>query len=169
MLKIKRFFWHGWYPSKPSERLIMNSRLEEAEASLVDGYVRLMRCALLTLVAGLASGSQCAVASQDLSDDPADLIARAVALEHGEGVSKDEQQAFELYCQAARAGSAEAQFSLGWMYANARGILRDDATAALLFDLAARQGHQHAEKIRTPVRPARRMPPDCMKPSKRYP
>lgn len=143
----------------------MNSRLEEAEASLVDGYVRLMRCALLTLVAGLASGSQCAVASQDLSDDPADLIARAVALEHGEGITKDEQQALDLYCRAARAGSAEAQFSLGWMYANGRGILRDDAMAALLFDLAARQGHQHAEKIRIYFGQQADVLPDCMKPA----
>lgn len=143
----------------------MNSRVEKAESSSEGAYVNLMRCVLLILGVGLASGFQCAVASQDLPGDPADLIARAVALEHGEGITKDEKQALDLYCRAARTGSAEAQFSLGWMYANGRGVPRDDAMAALLFDLAARQGHLHAEKIRTYFGQPADTLPDCLKPA----
>lgn len=131
----------------------------------------LLRCALVvTLAACLIGGSHFAYATMELSPNDLDnLMLRAVALEHGEGVSKDEQQAFELYCQAARAGSAEAQFSLGWMYANARGVPRNDATASLLFDLAARQGHQHAAKIRLLFGQPAEMPPNCMKAEKEQP
>ena len=38
---------------------------------------------------------------------------------------------------AARYGDAEAQYSLGWMYANGRGIVRDDAVASSLLGMAA--------------------------------
>ena len=75
------------------------------------------------------------------------LRTQARAYELGEGVPKDAAQAVELYCTAARLGDAEAQFSLGWMYANARGVARDDALASYFFSLAARQGHEHALKM----------------------
>jgi TPR repeat protein len=55
-------------------------------------------------------------------------------------VPKDAARAARLYCDGARAGDAEAQFNLGWMYANGRGIERDDARAAYFFNLAAKQG-----------------------------
>ncbi len=76
----------------------------------------------------------------------ADLVAQAVAYEHGEGVPKDQLKAAALYCEAARDGDPEAQYSLGWMYANGRGVPRDDAVAASFFALAAAAGHAGAEK-----------------------
>lgn len=99
-----------------------------------------------------------------VQDGPVQLVARAVALEHGEGIEKDTKRAFELYCLAAREGNAEAQFSLGWMYANARGVERDDAMAALFFDMAAERGHEHAIKLRRLFGDRADSPPDCMKP-----
>lgn len=92
------------------------------------------------------------------------LVAQAVALEHGEGVEKDPKKAFELYCLAAREGNAEAQYSLGWMYANARGVERNDAMAALFFDMAAERGHEHALKLRQRFGDRADSPPDCMRP-----
>ena len=56
-------------------------------------------------------------------------------------------RAASLYCEAALAGNAEAQFSLGWMYANGRGVDRDDGTAAAFFALAAAQGHDYAQRM----------------------
>ena len=53
-----------------------------------------------------------------------DLVAlrdAARAAENGEGVAKDPARAAQLYCEGARHGDADAQFGLGWMYANARG------------------------------------------------
>ena len=79
--------------------------------------------------------------------DIAVLREQARSFEHGEGVSKDLARATEMYCNAARAGDAESQFSLGWIYANGRGVRRDDALAAYFFSLAAEQGHSHARRM----------------------
>jgi hypothetical protein len=92
------------------------------------------------------------------------LVEQAIALEHGEGVARDQRRAGLLYCDAARAGDADAQFSLGWMYANGRGVPRDDEIAAGLFTLAAAQGHPHAaQMLRFVGAPGDRLP-ECMKP-----
>jgi TPR repeat protein len=42
-------------------------------------------------------------------------------------------------------------YSLGWMYANGRGVARDDAYAATLFEMALAKGHVGAEKARSAV------------------
>jgi soluble lytic murein transglycosylase-like protein len=68
------------------------------------------------------------------------LRKEALAHEHGEGVPKDAARAAKLYCDGARAGDAEAQFNLGWMYANGRGIERDDARAAYFFQPGGEAG-----------------------------
>jgi TPR repeat protein len=69
----------------------------------------------------------------------------AARYEHCEGVAKDAFHAYELYCVAAREGDAEAQYALGWLYANSRGVARSDELAALFFTLAAEQGHAQAK------------------------
>jgi TPR repeat protein len=90
------------------------------------------------------------------------LVADAVAFEHGEGVPKDMLKAAGLYCTAARAGNAEAQFNLGWMYANGRGVPKDDAAAGALFALAAQSGHAQARTMVSHIG-ARGELPDCMR------
>lgn len=92
-----------------------------------------------------------------------DLVREAVALEHGEGVPKDQARAMSLYCHAARLGDAEAQYSLGWMYANGRGIERDDAIAAAFFDMAAKQGHAQAARMRGFITIGASKLPACMR------
>lgn len=72
------------------------------------------------------------------------FVLLATAYEHGEGVARDMDSAYFLYCIAAREGSADAQYALGWMYANGRGTNRDENTAASLFQLAAQVGHVQA-------------------------
>ena len=47
--------------------------------------------------------------------------------------------------EAAEQGLAEAQFDLGWMYAQGRGVIRDDAAAAKWYRKAADQGFSHAQ------------------------
>ena len=52
-------------------------------------------------------------------------------------------------CTARRpAGSAEAMYSLGWMYANGRGVPRDDGHRCHLLRDGALQGHEGAGKAR---------------------
>ena len=125
---------------------------------------RAVHAAVVLLFALCAS----AVHADDAADD--DLSGRIVALrmearayEHGEGVAKDAQHAIALYCQASRLGDAEAQFNLGWMYANGRGIPRDNRMASLFFGLAAAQGHEYAKKMLAFVGPAAADPPVCLK------
>jgi hypothetical protein len=93
---------------------------------------------------------------------PTDLVAQAVAYEHGEGVPRDQLKAAALYCEAARDGDPEAQYSLGWMYANGRGVPRDDAVAASFFALAAAAGHAGAVKAQSFVGEERGRLPGCM-------
>ena len=105
------------------------------------------------------------------SDDDAvaGLVAKAMALEHGEGVPKDPLTAAALYCVAARAGYAEAQYNLGWMYANGRGVDKDDAIASSFFALAAKSGHEYAQKMLARTGPSQGEFPECMKPPERPP
>ncbi len=97
-------------------------------------------------------------------NDPPDLLARALAFEHGEGVAQDRLKAAALYCDAARGGDAEAQFRLGWMYANGRGLVHDDAIAAAFFALAADQGHAAAQQALRFVGTETAPLPECMRP-----
>lgn len=89
----------------------------------------------------------------------------AKALEYGDGMPRDEVAAARLYCRAARYGDAEAQYSLGWMLTNARGIQRNDAEAAHMFAAAAEQGMEQAQNMLntmggTPLGD----PPPCLRP-----
>ncbi|WP_295762716.1 transglycosylase SLT domain-containing protein [Undibacterium sp.] len=76
-----------------------------------------------------------------------ELTELARRYENAEGVSRDYQRAFDLYCQAAKAGWPEAQYALAWMYANARGLARNDQAAQQLFQLAAEQGHRQSMEL----------------------
>ena len=86
------------------------------------------------------------------------------ALEHGEGVPKDPAKAAALYCEGAKAGDPEAAYSLGWMYANGRGVPRDDSLAAFFFDFAVAKDHGPSRQmLRFISTPAAAMP-KCMEP-----
>lgn len=90
------------------------------------------------------------------------LVEQAIAYEHGEGVPKSPIKAASLYCEAARLGDAEAQFALGWMFANGRGVNHDDAIATALFRRAAARGHAQAERMLRFVSDPEERLPACM-------
>ena len=126
-----------------------------------------MRGGLAAAAFLLVACAQPAVA--EIEADTADRLAAlrndARAREHGEGVPRDPVRAAALYCEAARLGDAEAQFSLGWMYANGRGIGRDNRMASLFFAMAAEQGHEYAKKMLAFVGPSGSTAdlPECMR------
>jgi hypothetical protein len=91
------------------------------------------------------------------------LREQARALEHGEGVAKDPARAIELYCQGAKAGDPEARYSIGWMFANGRGVPRDDGIAAYFFTLAADQGHAPSRNMLRFVGTPAAETPECMR------
>lgn len=97
---------------------------------------------------GWALGAFIALVSSASMADTSAQKEKAVALrqegrtfEYGEnGMKRDPEKAVELYCEAARLGDIEAQYNLGWMLANGRGVPKDEATAAYFFTMAAKQG-----------------------------
>ena len=102
------------------------------------------------------------------SDEPpeariAALRLDAVAFEHGNGQPRDGLRAAALYCQAAKLGDAASQFDLGWMYANGRGVQRDDALAAYFFQTAAAQGLPQAIAMLKRVGEPGVEVPECMR------
>lgn len=117
--------------------------------------------AVLALVGGLVAGLHFDATARTSASR--ELVERAVAYEHGEGVPKDQQRAVTLYCEAARSGDPEGQFGLGWMYANGRGVARDDRIAAGLFALAAQRGHEHAQRMLGLLGEEDRRLPECMR------
>lgn len=94
----------------------------------------------------------------------AELREQAIAYEHAEGVPRDPQRAVALYCASARLGDMLAQYNLGWMYANGRGVARDDATAAFFFQAAAEQGLAVAARMLQVVGGHSDVIPACMHP-----
>ncbi|BCB26554.1 lytic transglycosylase [Sulfurimicrobium lacus] len=101
------------------------------------------------------------------SDNPKALVDMAVKYEHAEGVQQDYKKAVDLYCRAARLGYADAQYALGWMYANGRGVPKDDGVAAQLFAMAAEQGHQYARVMMRYTKANTTTPlPACLLPEK---
>ena len=91
------------------------------------------------------------------------LREEARAYEHGEGVTKNLARAAEIYCSGALAGDPEARYSIGWMYANGRGVPRDDAIASYFFTLASDQGHTPSTNMLRFVGPPAAEPPECMR------
>jgi TPR repeat protein len=63
----------------------------------------------------------------------------------GYGVSKDEKQAAYWYRRAAEQGLAEAQYSLGRLYARGKGVPHDEEQATMWVRSAASQGFPPAE------------------------
>ena len=122
-------------------------------------------CAILGLLAAGAALAAEPLVAYDANASPRELVVLALAHEHGEGVPKDLVKAAFFYCEAARRGDAEGQYGLGWMYANGRGLPHDDAFAASLFELAAAQGHAHAQRMQRFVGDAVDRLPDCMQPA----
>jgi len=91
------------------------------------------------------------------------LLLEAIAYEHGEGVPRNPVRAAALYCKGARLGDAQAQYNLGWMHANGRGVERSDRLAAFFFQAAAEQGLEAAQRMLKVVGGPTAEVPDCMR------
>ena len=128
------------------------------------------RFKLFVLTTALLANSLAVADSRQPSTESANrnaaaLVTDAARYEHAEGVPRDFGRAIELYCAAARAGNADGQYGLGWMYANGRGVTRDDAVAAHLFNLASQQGHVQAQNMQKLASTAKPVVPPCLVPA----
>lgn len=100
-----------------------------------------------------------------IREAPATQAEWATRYEHGESVPQDFDRALRLYCAAARRGHVAAQYQLGWMYANGRGVARDDAQAAAWFRRAAAKGDPPSRRMLALVDdPAKVKPARCAEP-----
>ena len=82
------------------------------------------------------------------------LLEEGARYEHAEGVVRDSVAAQRAYCRAIGLGSSDAMIRLAWMYANGRGVSRDDGIAAGLFQKAADTGNPMGERLAKMVRSA---------------
>lgn len=57
----------------------------------------------------------------------------------------NDKNSFERYSKAAEQGEAEAQFTLGWIYSEGKGMKQDKKQAFDWFSKAAEQGHPEAQ------------------------
>ena len=130
-------------------------------------HALLKRCAAAVLLLCGAAAAQAAVPKEDAEARlQMSLLLRADAerYEKGDGVPRDPAFAAAMYCRAARAGDAESQFRLGWIYAYARGVPRNDAWAAYMFKLAADKGIPQGAEMLKMVGGSEPEMPDCMIP-----
>jgi TPR repeat protein len=65
--------------------------------------------------------------------------------EGGKGVARDPTEAVKWYRLSTQQGLPEAQFRLGFMYANERSIDRSDVDAATWCERAAQQAYAMAQ------------------------
>ena len=122
------------------------------------------RRALLISLLGVAAVLP-ALAQDSSADTRArELREQAIAFENGEGVPRNPALAISLYCKAALLGDPQAHYNLGWIYANARGVPRDDATAAYFFQAAAAQGLEAAQRMLKIVGEPSTDVPECLRP-----
>ena len=75
------------------------------------------------------------------------LAAALIALGLNQAVWADDVSDFRENLQAAEQGDAQAQFNLGVVYANGRGVRQDDAEAVRWYRQAAAQGFAAAQTL----------------------
>ena len=76
-----------------------------------------------------------------------DLLERATVLVADDNGNDSAWKAANLYCEAARYGSAEGVYRLGMLYAFGRGVPQNRDYAANLFGIASTHGHFEAQKM----------------------
>lgn len=98
----------------------------------------------------------------DESPAARDLLVQAVGLERNDAIPDGDWQAANLYCQASRIGSAEAQYRLGMLYAFGQGVPKSRELAASLFAVAASHGHQESQKMLETIEISTTELPSCV-------
>lgn len=116
-------------------------------------------------VPGVAPGYENHIAlAQERAARAQSLVSRGIRFEHAEGVDRDFARAHALYCAAARLDDLDALLRLGWMYANGRGVARDDSLANTLFRRAGEMGSDLGARLAQSIRGTEDKLPPCMTP-----
>ena len=78
-------------------------------------------------------------------------------------MTRDYAKAQALYCAAARLDYPDALLRMGWMYANGRGLPRDDSIANTLFRRAAAAGSEMGARLAQMIHGDGAKLPDCLR------
>jgi Transglycosylase SLT domain/Sel1 repeat len=100
--------------------------------------------------------------AQPISAVAAEHVKNGLRYEHAEGVIRDLLLAHDSYCTAAKMESAEGLIRLGWMYANGRGVPRNDTMANSLFKKAAALGDEMGKRLAEMIRSDQEEFPACL-------
>lgn len=94
----------------------------------------------------------------------ASLFSSGMQFKSAAGTPAFYQEAFDMNCQAARNGDAQAYYAMGWLYANGRGVKKDLVLATALLTKAAESGHARAREILEVMPRVSQAPvlPDCL-------
>ena len=107
---------------------------------------KLLSATVITLSLGVAAtscGQEADVSASQDTDTSAPRFEDGLAAYR----SADYSTALSIFQPLADQGDVAAQFDLGVMYADGRGVPQDDSEAARLFRLAAEQGHAVAQMV----------------------
>jgi soluble lytic murein transglycosylase-like protein len=128
--------------------------------------MKLPGACLLSLLLAASANALAAASVLDAAEGElaGQLLATAVQYERGDGLTQDLERAAEFYCDAARYGSAEAYFALGWMYGNGQGVARSEAVAATLIARSAHMGFAPAVNAQRFFGPSAGALPPCLMP-----
>lgn len=112
-----------------------------------------------------ANPSESSLAKGSLKNPYALLVSLAFKGKNAQG-ARDYAEAATIYCRAARDGDANAQYAMGWLYANGRGVPKDDNVAVMFYSKAAKQNHASAREavIASTGNPNLAELPKCMLP-----
>ena len=136
--------------ASPTTIKAIRSRISEPRYrnKFKDAHLEYLTCANFTAqVKRILDGPQTDARTEPQSSGSS-LYELAENYYHGQnGVKEDRAKAFELYQKAAEQGHAEAQYSLGYMYANGESVVKDNDKAVLWYGKAAAQGHQKAARF----------------------
>jgi hypothetical protein len=102
-------------------------------------------------------------ADQAIAERARALVESAIRYEHAEGMTRDYARAQALYCAAARLDDPDAMLRMGWMYANGRGLPRDDSIANSLFRRAAAAGSEMGARLAQLIHGDGEKLPDCLR------
>jgi Transglycosylase SLT domain len=90
------------------------------------------------------------------------LLESASVLVADENSRESAWKAANLYCEAARYGSAEGVYRLGMLYAFGRGVPQNRSYAANLFGIASVHGHFEAQKMLETIEITTNETPPCV-------
>ncbi len=117
------------------------------------------------LLISLNSHAYTAVENETFDNEPPlikNLLESASVLIASSNSVETDWKAANLYCEAARMGSAEGIYRLGMLYAFGQGVPENPEYAANLFSIASLHGHYQAQKMLETFNVSASNSPECI-------